>query len=340
MHLVEKLWYCRRYRPLMGLLRPLSFLFEKLARRRKLRLQTRAIKSSVPVVVVGNLTVGGTGKTPIVIALVRFLMAQGIKVGVISRGYKRQRICQKKIVIVSDASSVAEVGDEPYLIYKETLCPLVVGVDRCKALEVLLENFKVDVVLSDDGLQHYALARDLEIIVCDGRRLWGHGWCLPAGPLREPISRIESVDFVLVNQAQDELLGHVEQQQKFFNFQIKPEQLVKVDPSHALISMAYLQNLSCYAVAGIAYPERFFAALKALGAQIKTCVFADHHHFVPADFKKLDDLPIVMTQKDAVKCEHLGLSQAYALEIGAVLPQAFLDVFLTRLKNIRNTVVS
>jgi tetraacyldisaccharide 4'-kinase len=329
MRFLEKIWYQPRYRYFAWLLLPLSLVFEKFAFRRKQKLEILAEKASVPVVVIGNLTVGGTGKTPVVIALARFLMQQGIKVGVISRGYKSDATLQKAPVIVTDESTPEQIGDEPFLIYRETLCPLVVHPKRVEALKVLLKHFKVDVVLSDDGLQHYALARDIEIVVLDAKHRLGNGFCLPAGPLREPAARLDSVEFILVNHGTHATVP--EAGPRAYNFEIKPEHLVKVDTSHAVMSLSFLQKLQCYAVAGIAQPERFFATLKSLGALIQPEVFPDHHSFRKHDFATLTSLPIIMTQKDAVKCENLNLKNAYALEIAAVLPEAFLRAFWARL---------
>lgn len=330
MKLIENVWYKPQYRWLALLLTPLSWLFIRLAFRRKQKTQVLTKKSAVPVVVIGNITVGGTGKTPVVIALVRFLMQQGIRVGVISRGYKSQAEGRPTPTIVTDDTTALEVGDEPYLIYRETLCPLVVHRNRVAALETLLAHFQVDVVLSDDGLQHYHLARDIEIAIIDGRRKFGNGFCLPAGPLREPVSRLDEVDYILVNQDGTKL-GRPHIRARVCNFYIKPEHLIKVDAKRAVLPLTFLQGLKCYAVAGIGHPERFFASLTALGAEVVPCVFADHHRFVAKDFAKLTQFPIVMTQKDAVKCEQLDLKNAYALEVVADLPEEFLRAFLHKL---------
>lgn len=329
MNFLEKLWYKPHYRYLAWLLVPLSWIFQRLALQRKQKLEITAKKLETPVIVIGNLTVGGTGKTPVVIALARFLMHQGINVGVISRGYKSQAEHEKNPVIVNDESTPTEIGDEPYLIYRETLCPIVVHPKRVEALNTLLKHFKVDVVLSDDGLQHYALARDIEIVVLDAKHKLGNGFCLPAGPLREPAKRLNNVDFILLNQGMQSTIK--EDAAKTFSFEVKPEHLVKVDTTHAVMPLNFLEKLKCYAVAGIAQPERFFDTLRKLGAEVVPETFPDHHEFSKHDFATLNNLPIIMTQKDAVKCEKLGLTNAYALEICAELPEAFLQALLAKL---------
>lgn len=331
MNFLDKLWYQPGYRWLALPLMPLSHVFERVAAKRRLRLQAAAIKGAVPVVIIGNLTVGGTGKTPVVIALVRFLMSQGLRVGVISRGYKSRMRSSDAPIILHDEIDPLDVGDEPYLIYRETLCPLVVHPKRTQALALLLEKFQLDVVLSDDGLQHYALFRTLEIAVVDGKRQLGNRLCLPAGPLREPPSRLDEMDFILVNQGSKEAATPHTFGAKAFDFYVRPEYLLRADGSRAIMPLVFLQGLSCYAVAGIGHPERFFATLKLLGADIQPRAFPDHHEFTLKDLESLNNLPIVMTQKDAVKCENMGLSNLYALEISAELPADFLRAFMRKL---------
>ena len=331
MSFLDKLWYQPRYRWLTLPLVPLSHVFERVAARRRLRLQASAVKNAVPVVVIGNLTVGGTGKTPVVIALVRFLMSQGLRVGVISRGYKSRVRSGDAPIILHDEVDPLDVGDEPYLIYRETLCPLAVHPNRTQALALLLEKFKLDVVLSDDGLQHYALARTLEVAVVDAKRQLGNRLCLPAGPLREPPERLHEMDFILVNQGDKAMAIQHSFGAKAFDFYVTPEYLVKADGSRAIMPLVFLQGLTCYAVAGIGHPARFFATLKLLGADIQPRAFPDHHQFTLKDLKSFDNLPIVMTQKDAVKCEHMGLQNIYALEVNAELPLDFLRAFMRKL---------
>ncbi len=193
--LFEYIWYKS---PFLGyLLWPLSWVFRLLAQQRKLSLiNRRAPDFSVPVIIIGNITVGGTGKTPLVIAVIEYLQAQGYQPGVISRGYGGNAEYPMQL---NAQTTAAESGDEPLLIAQACNCPVVVSPNRYQACEYLLKNNSVDVVISDDGLQHYALPRDIEIVVFDGQRGLGNGLCLPAGPLREPVKRLSSVDFVVVN---------------------------------------------------------------------------------------------------------------------------------------------
>lgn len=330
MRFYEKIWYRRGFRLFAWLLLPFSALYCLVSSWRRRKWSALAKKYPVPVVVVGNLTVGGTGKTPFLVALGRYLMSHGVKVGVVSRGYKSLVSKKKNPVIVTDDMSVLDIGDEPCLIYRELLCPMVVHFNRTAAVEVLLTHFKVDVILSDDGLQHYALARNIEIVVVDAVRKFGNGFCLPAGPLREPCKRLETVDFVLFNQG-GSLSMLPNAGLKTFNFGVIAEHLLRVDGTRTVVALSFLRGLVCHAVAGVGNPERFFDTLRALGAEIVPHVFSDHHDFKLKDFSKLQDLPIIMTQKDAVKCEGFQLENAYALEVGAILPSEFMRAFLDKL---------
>ncbi|MBT8064170.1 MAG: tetraacyldisaccharide 4'-kinase [Gammaproteobacteria bacterium] len=276
------------------------------------------------IVVVGNITVGGSGKTPLVIRLSRLLSEAGLKTGVISRGYGRK---EKGLRLVSPASDPDVVGDEPLLIAQQAGVPVIVSRRRCEAARKLREK-GIEVILSDDGLQHYRLPRDLEICVVDGSRGFGNGHLLPAGPLREPLDRLSTVDYVVVNGEPDRL----------------PEELEAVRMTmHAgfLRSMENRQSwrLSQYAgckvnaVAGIGNPGRFFDLLRHARIKVREHAFPDHHHFTRNDFKGMDpDLPILMTEKDAVKCRALGLKNAWYLSVDAVLPHDWEQELVARVQ--------
>jgi tetraacyldisaccharide 4'-kinase len=294
-------------------LRPLEFLFRALAALRR-GLYRWGFKSSwqspKPVVVVGNITVGGTGKTPVVIALVEYLQANGLNPGVVSRGYGATNGIFP--YAVNELSSAADCGDEPLLIYRRTGCPCVVSPARVSAVQHLLANFDVDIVLCDDGLQHYALARDMEIAVLDEERRMGNGWCLPAGPLREPAQRLKEVDYILYRGSEDAESG----------VPYTAESLVNLSSGESLAISPEQLGEEIYAVAGIGQPSQFFKSLERSGFRVTGHAFADHHKFVAEDFAQLLGKPIIMTEKDAVKCHGLLDTQAWYVRISARLPQA------------------
>ena len=335
MQYLMELWYEGRHRVLLYLFSPLSGLFRVIVfLRRKLR-AAQKLKTLPLVVVVGNITVGGTGKTPVLIALARFLSQEGFSVGVISRGYKSLAAKSNTAILLDAQTSAVEVGDEPCLIYHETKVPVAVHPKRMLALQLLAQQFKLDVILSDDGLQHYALPRTLELVLIDAKRQLGNGFCLPMGPLREPKSRLHTVDFILMNQGEmasaNEMAYTEACPDKHYDFYVQPKALIQISARKERQSLAYLRGLRCHAVAGIANPERFFATLTRLGADIIPHAFPDHHAFSFDDFMFEESLPIIMTQKDAVKCEAFKLHEAYALEVSAMLPAKFLRAFLKKL---------
>jgi tetraacyldisaccharide 4'-kinase len=296
----------------LWLLRPLELVFRGLVATRR-GLYRRGLlpvyRSPVPVIVVGNITVGGTGKTPVVIALVEALQQQGIRVGVVSRGYGARGLRQPHRVGVD--STAARCGDEPLLIQRRTGCPCVAAPDRPAAVRALLAETPVDLIVSDDGLQHYALARDLEIALLDAGRGTGNGFCLPAGPLREPVGRLQSVDFVVYRGSKDPTSGVYYQTDCLVNLATGE----RLPPSPAAIGR------EVRAVAGIGQPEQFFAMLTGLGFTVRRCAFADHHHYTPADFVGLAGAPIIMTEKDAVKCAAIAGDNAWYLGVSARLPE-------------------
>jgi tetraacyldisaccharide 4'-kinase len=300
----------------LWLLRPLEILFRCLVALRK-GLYQQGILASYrpvkPVVVVGNITLGGTGKTPVVIALVEALQALGIQPGVVSRGYGGS--AARYPYVVTDTSTVADCGDEPLLIYRRTGCPCVVAPSRPDAVCTLLEQYAIDVVLSDDGLQHYALCRDLEVAIVDAQAGYGNGFCLPAGPLREPVSRLQSVDYVLSRGSDDPACG----------VRYEPDCLVNLATGEERAASPESIGKSVYAVAGIGQPAQFFRTMEALGFQLEQQVFPDHYAYRQADFSELGDKPILMTEKDAVKCKEFASDNAWYLRINACLPQALTE---------------
>ncbi|WP_339064581.1 tetraacyldisaccharide 4'-kinase [Teredinibacter turnerae] len=317
---VEQRWY---HRPgLLGLLTPLEGLFIAASKRR--RQQATGVEFGVPVVVVGNISVGGTGKTPVVKALVAHLRALGRHPGVVSRGYGR---ATTGVLMVERASTACQVGDEPLEIQRSCNVPTVVGEDRVAAVEFLLAQAACDVVISDDGLQHYRLARQFEIAVIDGSKGLGNGHCLPVGPLREPPHRLAEVDAVLISGANSPV-PYVPAAATVFRYIVKPDKLVNVKSGEVRPVNLITSFEKFTAVAGIGNPEKFFATLTDLlppeSPAFARRQFADHHQFTEADFRDLDrDTALVMTEKDAVKCVEFARDNWWYLAVDAVLDTCF-----------------
>ncbi|HEB97741.1 MAG TPA: tetraacyldisaccharide 4'-kinase [Sedimenticola thiotaurini] len=314
---MERQWQGRG--PATLALLPLAGLFCTLAWLRRQAYAAGILRRQrlpVPVIVVGNISVGGVGKTPLVIWLVRHLRRQGWNPGVISRGYGgRAGDWPRPVGADSDP---AAVGDEPVLIARAAGCPLWVGPDRPEAARRLLAESDVDLLVSDDGLQHYALERDLEIVVIDGGRRLGNRLCLPAGPLREPPGRLRRADLVVVNgpaapgEAAMELI---------------PTGLVQLADPRARSGLEDFRGRRVHAVAGIGHPQRFFRLLQRQGLEVIAHPFPDHHPYRPSDLAFDDGLPILMTGKDAVKCRPFADARCWSLEV-ELQPDA---VFIERL---------
>lgn len=317
--LLEQAWY--RQAAWLKLLRPLSAGFSYLAQRRRAAF-SRSAKSwiaPVPVVVVGNISVGGTGKTPIVLALIELFQAQGYKPGVVSRGYGASppRFPWR----VEPEQSATQAGDEPLLIAIRARVPVVIDPDRPAAVRYLLAHFDCDVIISDDGLQHYALARDIEIAVIDGVRGLGNRRCLPEGALREPPDRLSEVGFILQN-GRGEVLQHPDAQV----FELAATAMLNLNTQESIPVEAWLAAQgtgSVAAVAGIGNPGRFFATLRGLGLQVEEHPFPDHHPFVAKDLLQPEGTAVVMTEKDAVKCRQFECPGCWVLQVSAILPDSF-----------------
>lgn len=303
---------------------PLVVLFVLLANiRRFWLLRYESKKLATPVIVVGNISVGGTGKTPLLIALVKWLQQQGFNPGVISRGYGGK--ASHYPYLLGAASSAAEAGDEPIAIFQQTGCAVCVGSDRIASAR-LLEDEGCDILLSDDGLQHYRLGRDIEIAVVDGQRGLGNGWRLPVGPLRESAARLKNVDWVIVNSpAYDFVLPGMEDL-FYIPMQIEPQDFINLQSGEKL-NITHFNNAQVNAVAGIGNPQRFQRTLVALGIQSSLRHFSDHHAFTPEDLVFDNDLPVIMTEKDAVKCKAFAQSNWFYLPISASLPDTFWPAF-------------
>lgn len=304
---------------------PLSFLFAFVAwlRRRFYRLGwLRVTRLPVPVIVVGNITVGGTGKTPLVIWLAQRLRAHGHRPGIVSRGYTA---AAREARPVGTADDPALVGDEPLLIAQRSGCPVWIGRRRAGVAKALLEAQPgVDVIISDDGLQHYALGRDIEIAVVDGRRGLGNGRRLPAGPLREGPARLREVDAVVVNGS-----GWKPSDSPTFDMYLEAADFHAVGVTQAPVAASHFAGRQVHALAGIGHPERFFETLSALGVDFTPHVFPDHYRY------RATDLPagtIVMTEKDAVKCAAFGREDVWALAVDARVPERLERQLLDKLE--------
>jgi tetraacyldisaccharide 4'-kinase len=305
---IEKNWYGRAAGNLWLL--PLWLVFVVLSTLRRFWYQlVKPQPSAVPVLVIGNIAIGGTGKTPLITCLVRLAAEQGIRVGVVSRGYGGQS--DSYPLLVNEATPVAQCGDEPALLASMGI-PVAVDPNRARAVEALAG--KVDLVLSDDGLQHYKMHRNGEIVVSDVTRGFGNGWLLPVGPLREPVSRLRSCDLHLVN-GQD--------------FTIQPVAYMTHQETSAPSTLA---GQTVHAVAGIGNPARFFTTLRALGVKVIEHPFPDHHAFTDQDLEFNDELPVVMTEKDWVKCRELNHPRIGFLRVSA-LPTDDVEQKLVRLLN-------
>ena len=273
----------------------------------------------IPVIVVGNLTAGGSGKTPLVLRLAEILRERGWKPGIVSRGYGGKADAPREATIASDP---AEVGDEPMLLARRSGCPVWVAPDRvaaCRALRA--QHPECDVILSDDGLQHYAMRRDLEICVLDERAL-GNGVLQPAGPLREPRARLRSVDAVVV---------HGESQEQGYRMALEGDKLVRFTDARDVRAAKSFAGQRVHAVAGIGDPRRFFLQLARFGLKPVPHPFPDHHPFRAEDLAFGDADPVVMTEKDAVKCKRFAQAHFWVFPVSAALDPAFQRWLLEKL---------
>jgi tetraacyldisaccharide 4'-kinase len=320
----EDAWYKEMY--ISAWLMPWSMLYVDAVRFRRFLYRIGVLKKTklpVPVIIVGNITVGGTGKTPLVIWMVEFLKQQGYKPGVISRGYAGAASTSPQAV--SPDSDTAQVGDEAVLLAKRCACPVVVGVERVAAGRQLLSSNACDVLISDDGLQHYALERDIEIVVIDGQRRFGNGYCLPVGPLREPQERVKHVDLVVVNGPEELLEGELP-------MHCKGQQLINLQTGERK-PLNEFKGVACHAVAAIGNPARFFSQLAAAGLNCQTHALPDHHPLTANDLQFKEPRPVLMTEKDAVKCTRFASDHYWYLPIDAELPEAFSQQLLKLLKD-------
>ncbi len=319
---LEYYWYRRSL--IAYLLWPVAWMYCQLMRLRRGYFKFRNKfwpRLPVPVVIIGNISVGGTGKTPMVIWLANQLRSLGLKPGIVSRGYGGK--AKQWPQAVSGRSDPLEVGDEPVLLATRVGCPVYVGPKRMKAARRLLKEHGCDVLISDDGLQHYKLQRDIEIAMIDSKRRFGNGFCLPAGPLREPAQRLRDVDYVVVNglaQAGEYAMG------------LTGSIAVNLLDRSMTQTLEGFRHQVVHAVAGIATPKRFFDMLSVNGIQVEEHPFPDHHRFSREDIEFGDDLPVLMTEKDAVKCKSFVLPNVWVVPISAVPDKTFAASLLNAIK--------
>ncbi|MBE0484529.1 tetraacyldisaccharide 4'-kinase [Marinobacter sp.] len=332
--LIERLWY-QQGKPL-AVLSPLAWLYRTVAEsKRRKAWQARNEPLPVPVVVVGNITAGGTGKSPLTARLVQRMQQEGWRPVILSRGYGGKS--DRYPLLVSHTTPATVSGDEPLMLALATSCPVVVDPDRCRGAHWALEQQLGDVLICDDGLQHYRLPRDIELAVFDDRRGVGNGALIPVGPLREPVSRLATVDFVVLNGAEfppsgqqiDEFAGI--EHPDIHAMALRPSSLVNLNSGETLTPGA-LQGQSVRAVAGIGNPSRFFDTLRSLGARVQEAPYADHHRFRPQDLGSRPGEWLVMTAKDAVKCRDFAPDNAWVLTVDACLSEPFEHRFLERLR--------
>jgi tetraacyldisaccharide 4'-kinase len=309
-------WY--RLSVLTRLLVPVAFLFGLVVAMRRLLYRAHVLSSErvdVSVIVVGNINIGGSGKTPVVLWLAKYLAEQGWRPGIVSRGYGgRIASLGEAPAEVSIVSDPALVGDEPLLLSRRAGCPVWVGADRVAACRALRTHHpECNVLVLDDGLQHYRLARDVEIAVVDSRG-FGNGHLFPAGPLREPVTRLASMDAVVCN-GESGVAG--------FRMRLEGGEFVRLTDTGRALQARALGSNKVHAVAGIGDPWRFFRKLEALGLEVVPHAFPDHHAFCAADLDFADGLPVVMTEKDAVKCRSFAQPHFWMLPVTAEIDPAF-----------------
>jgi tetraacyldisaccharide 4'-kinase len=322
--LIEDIWFGRH--PARMVLAPCGWAFRAVAWARRAAYASGLLpvyRAPVPVIVVGNISVGGTGKTPLVIWLARRLQEYGFRPGIVARGYRGKATTWPQQVR-ADSDPVG-VGDEAIVLARRTGLPIAVGPNRSADIAALLRHAKVNIVVCDDGLQHYALARDIEVAVLDGVRRCGNGACLPAGPLREPQSRLAEVDLIVTNA----LAARGE-----FPMRYAASTAHRVGTPGISEPLAAFTGTPVHAVAAIGNPDGFFALLKRHGLRITPHRFPDHHRFRASDLAFEDDQPVLMTEKDAVKCELFNDPRLWYVPIEAELPEVFERRFKALLKQV------
>ncbi len=330
---IEAIWYQHDSSLLFYLLLPLSALFCFISKHRRKRAESRQVHLNIPVIVVGNINIGGTGKTPLVIRLTELLRDKGYKPAIITRGYKGTS--SKWPLLVKPTTPTQLAGDESKLMSIRTNVPVIAGADRVADIHYVLANTDCNIIISDDGLQHYRMGRDMEIAVIDAQRRFGNGHCLPAGPLRELPTRLQECDFLITNgkPASIDFSLHPSLKDESI-MQVSGRQLINITTNE---KKPITDFESVNVVTGIGNPQRFINTLEISGLNIKSqSLFPDHHHFVANNFSLNSDRPILMTEKDAVKCTELGLENCWYLPVDATLERTFELNFLNKISKVIN----
>jgi tetraacyldisaccharide 4'-kinase len=318
-NLLLQQWY--NPKPWGWLLWPFAQVFSSLVSLRRFCYRKNIFNvyhASVPVIIIGNITVGGTGKTPLVMYFAKLLQQQGYNPGIITRGYKGKI---RTAALVHPNADPLLVGDEAVLMAKDCSCPVMISKNRSIGVQALVQHHKVDIILSDDGLQHYALGRDIEIAVIDGQRRFGNGYSLPMGPLREMPSRLNSVDLTVVNGSDMNIICD------------GAYMLQDRDKSVALDSLV---GKTVHAIAGIGNPQQYFKQLREFGIIIIEHVFPDHYFFRAQDITFADALPVLMTEKDAVKCRAFAKPQHWVVSTRVVVADTIVNKFGDLVKGVLN----
>ena len=311
--LIEKVWYSKNIFSL--LLSPLSLIYISIIYLRHILYQLGLIsitKINAPTIVIGNIVAGGTGKTPLVIWLAKHFKDKGFLPGIVSRGYGGTYL--SNIELVKPTSNPMLVGDEPVIIARNTNCPVVVAKIRAKGAKELVEKYNCNIIFCDDGMQHYSLARDIEIAVIDGQRRFGNNYCFPAGPLREPKSRILKADLI-VSKYNARTCEH--------KMDYTYHQLVSLNELSKTIPISDLHGMTVHAIAGINNPDHFFSYLRSHKLELIIHKFPDHYSYTEDDVKFDDNFPVVMTEKDAVKCLNYSSDKHWYIPISAELSKSF-----------------
>ncbi len=333
---LENIWYKQGQGKC--LLLPLTFLYCAVHSFQRWKLTRKRSKLPLPVIIVGNISIGGTGKTPAVIYLARLLAEAGYKPAIITRGYGGKATQWPQDVVKE--SNAIDVGDEPVLMARHTGLPVVAGADRCLDIQLLCSKYNCDVIVSDDGLQHYQLHRDIEIVLIDSERQLGNGWCIPAGPLRESSHRLKNVDFVLFNSGsqnerqRNQAFIHQHQIKSAFSMCLSGNIIHSIADAHEQQGLDNLQGKLVHAVTGIGNPQRFYQTLEKAGIKLIKHSFPDHHVFTQDELEFNDEKTIIMTEKDAVKCQRFSLGNVWYLPIEAQLEEGFDALLLDKLRYI------
>ncbi len=329
MNIIEKFITDQHYKRLTWgvIFVPLSYCFFVLLSIRKFLYKIQIFKSNrlnIPVIIIGNITLGGTGKTPIIMSLTNAFKKRKLNVGIIARGYKSKFSHAREVFVSSD---YLDVGDEPLLLKQKLQCPVYVGVNRYETAKNLLNKYpNTDLILSDDGLQHYALSRDFEIIVVDGLRYFGNQFLTPAGPLREPLNRLENTDMVIVTNPS---LSKKKFSNAFYVYE-KNEKFLISNNKKKDITCENLKGEQVIAMTGIGNPEKFFKKLELKKLSFKKKIFPDHYEFKQKDFDQFEDKKIIMTEKDAIKCNKIKHNNIWVLPLTLSIDTSMINKILQK----------